>query len=218
MIYKVVLNGASHGVSIQNVLYYRLGVGFDPSELGLGGGQQVCEAVRDTVWPALKAAHDTGYTLDSIQAYVFDDATFDLFYQEPYTLNIDEAGAITADTDGTAEVLIIKYQLEPTILVANGPKPPRRGYFAFGPVISGWVNNAGHYDNTTNGDNTNKMAAVATALAANLTTITPPASYWPIRVHQEKVLGIFKITSFTDISAATVRSLASWRRSRQPEI
>jgi hypothetical protein len=60
--------------------------------------------------------------------------------------------------------------------------------------------------------------ALCHALANNVETLIPPAVFFPIRVHQDKVLGIFKITSYADIRDATLRNQSSFRRSRQPEV
>ena len=217
MIYKVVLNGSFQGVNIQNVLYYRLGIGIDFGGLGLGGGEEVAKAVDATIKPKLLDCQHEDYSLDSISAYVIDSTTFQLYYQLPYTLTVNEVGARGGYTDGPANVLILRYTLEPIAIVGNGPKPPKRGYFALGPVISEWIDNGGHYLNTGIGDTGNKVQALCDALAGNIAWAVPASVFYPIRVHQEKILGIFNIVSYADISACGPRPLSSFRRSRVPE-
>lgn len=216
-IYRVVLNGTYQGQAVNNTLFYRTGIGVDVAGLAVGGAQDLANNVKSTIWPKMKECLPNEYTLENITAYPYADGTFDLMYQNPATVNVLETGVLADPTDGPAICAIIKYRLEPTTIVGNGPKPPKRGYIALGPIPSAWINNSGQIDGILFTDPMSKLNQFADALGANLTSILPPVVWFPIRVHQDKVLGILRITSFADVSGATCRRRTSFRRSRMIE-
>lgn len=215
-IYKVVLNGSAYGQDIKNILYYRNGVDIDLSGLTVGGTVEVAQAVRTMVWTFMKPLLPTAYRLQDITAYLYNEGTFELVYQNPTTVQVGENGTGTGATNGPATCAIIKFQLEPTARFANGFKPPKRGYVAIGPLTDAEVKD----DGTLNLDNANDAywTALCFALANNVETILPiPAVFFPIRVHQDKILNVIRITSYADIRDAVCRDMTSFRRSRQPE-
>jgi hypothetical protein len=106
----------------------------------------------------------------------------------------------------------LRFDLEPSVILVDGPRPPRRGYLAIGPLPSEWITNAGVLDRT--GTNGTKLDALTAAVSSNVETLIPPALFFPVRVHTDKILGIVKIASFADISNATWRPQTSFRRSR----
>jgi hypothetical protein len=218
MLYKTVLHGSCFGQEIDNILYYRTGLGVDISGLTLSGAGEVNNLVKLHVWPAIKTLLSSNYTLNEIVTYVINENSFDFVYQNPQSLPVVEAATGGEATDGIAPCLICKLNLEPTTVFANGVAAPKRGYLAFGPVASTWIDSDGHihgdYYTATNGE----LVNVATAVSQNLVSVIPPALFFPVRVHQAKVAGIFKIQSYADIDRAEFRRLASFRRSRQPEI
>lgn len=216
-IYKVQLNGEVLGQHICNNLFYRTGVGIDLDGLTVGGAAELAAGVKDKVWSKMKASLPSSYTLQDITVYPFHDGSFDLMFQNPYTLNVGESATANMQTDGPAQCAIIKFNLEPTTILPNGVKPPKRGYVAFGPISSSAIDDSGHIVSEVLNDPMNELMQVAKAMSENIENLLPPVIWYPIRVHQDSVLGLLKITSFADISGASVRRLASFRRSRMAE-
>ena len=216
-IYKVVLNGAFQGKDIKNILYYRNGVGIDICGLTVGGTVELSAAVRAMVWPALSLVLPDSYELQDITTYVYNQETFALLYQNPTTEGVQEPGLVSGVTfNGPAPCAIVRMALEPTLFLLNGPKPPKRGYLAIGPLSDGWIKDNGEVLLDTG--HKASWDVVCAALANNVETILPiPAVFFPIRVHQDKILNLWKITSFADVRDATVRTFSSYRRSRMPE-
>jgi hypothetical protein len=218
-IYKVVLDGSFQGQKINNILYYRNGAGLDIGGLTLGGAKEVADAVKAIVWPALKVVLPDTYILNQINSYVYNDQTFDLLYQVPFTLGVQETGLENGHSyNGPAVCAIMKFILEPHIVLANGVKPPVRGYLAIGPISDTRVNNDGSLSLVE--PQNLQWDAICAVMANNVYTVLPiPAAFFPIRVHQDKV-GIvekLKITSFSDVQACVMRHQTSFRRSRMPE-
>lgn len=218
-LYKVVLKGIFQGQAIDNILYYRTGVGFDISGLTVGGTKEVADAVKAMVVPPLLVVLTADYLLQQIDSYVYDDQTFNLLYQNPYTLGCDLAGLKGQGAyNGPAPCAILKFILESHPILVNGPRPPKRGYLAIGPLEDSQIRD----DGSLNLDAPNNLYwdAVCAAMANNVETILPiPALFFPVRVHMDKVgiINKLKITSFADIQDAVMRRQTSYRRSRMPE-
>lgn len=217
MIYKVVLRGECWSQSIQNILWYRTGVGIDIDGLQIGGAFELAETVQDHVWGAMKACVPTAYKLNDIAVYPYNDSTLELVYQNPHIRPVLENGTSTSETDGTALCAIVKFNLEPTTILTNGVKPPRRGYIALGPISSSQIDNSGHLIDDVFLNLVHPYKVFAETLKDDLVHLLPPVSFFPIRARQDKVLGFYKLTSFADVSGVALRRLTSFRRSRQAE-
>ncbi len=216
-IYKVVIDGQHSGQAVTNTLFYRTGLGIDVGGFDLGGAKALADVLKAEVWPRFKECLPTDYMCNAIKVYPFDDGTFNLLYSMPYELPVRETGGAPLNTDGPASCAIIRFNLEATALVTNGPKPPKRGYIAVGPCPSDWVDNTGHFNASLFNDPAFAYTKLANKLAENLNSLLPPVQFWPIRVSQMKVLGVFKITSFADVQGAALKRTMSFRRSRKPE-
>jgi hypothetical protein len=218
-LYKVVLEGTCQGQAVDNILYYRNGIGVDISGFTVGGTKEVADAVKAIVWPALKQVVPSQYELMQISSYVYNDTTFELLYQNPFTLGVQENGVMGGDSiKGAARCAILKFILETHAVLVDGPRPPKKGYLAIGPLTDENVLADGAL-NLAGGKNI-LWDALCAVMANNVETILPiPAVFYPVRVHMDKVgvIGKLKITSFTDVQAAVMRHFTSWRRSRQPE-
>ena len=215
-IYKAVMDGMCEGQVVKNMLYYRTGVGVDIDGLTIGGTEDLAHGIQAMVWPSMKALLPNNYTLLSITVYAYHDATYELLYQNPFSLGVGEEGSMTDHASGTMACAIVKFDLEPTPLLVDGPKPPKRGYIAFGPLSTVLQLDAGTINRGA--PHGAQWDALTAALSSNVETILPPAVFFPIRVHHDKVLGLVKITSFADVGDAVMRDVFSFRRSRQPEI
>jgi hypothetical protein len=219
-LYKTVLKGTFQGQAIDNILYYRNGVGVDLSGLTLGGTKELSDAVRAMVWPALRPIMSPAYTLVEVDTYVYNDQTFDLLYQTPYAEVINEVGThpTTFGLNGPAPCAILKFVLESHPILVDGPKPPKRGYLAIGPLDDGQISNDGSLNLAS--PEGGLWTSLCNAVSENVETILPiPAVFFPVRVHMDRVgIGLkLKITSFTDIQGALMRHFTSYRRSRMPE-
>lgn len=211
--YKVVLNGRYSGQAIVNVLYYRLAFDIVPGGLNFAGAEDLAFQIKQEVWDAgMKVVQPPDYTLENITVYPYDNA-FDLLFQLPYVLPVQEVGTGSSQaTNGPAPCVIVKFNLEPTSPL-NGIYPPRSGYLAIGPVSDQNIDDSGHIF----GAALAAYQALANKFANNLENLIPPAVFFPIRIKSVKVAGVFRIISYADISSATVRALTSFRRSRMPE-
>ena len=217
-LYKVILDGSFQGQDIKNILYYRNGIGIDIGGLTVGGAKEVSDAVAAIVWPVLRLVLPSAYELQQITTYVYDDQTFDLVYQNPFTLGIQAYGVRTSDLNGPAPCAILKFILEPHIAFANGFFPPKRGYLAIGPLDDDQVKSNGELQLT--GGSGLEWDAVCAVMANNVETILPiPAVFFPVRVSMRKfgILLKLKIVSVSDVRAAVMRTQTSFRRSRMPE-
>ena len=217
-IYHAVMKGSYQGQAVVNNLYYRTGIGFDLDGLSIGGALDLAQELKAQVWPSMKNCLPTGYTLESIDVYPYHDGTFDLLYQNPATVNVLESGYLTDATDGPCATAILKFNLEPTQVFGNGIFPPKRGYIALGPIISAWIDNAGKLTDELFLDAEGYIQTFASKLAMNITSLLPPVVFYPIRVRQLNILGVYKPVSFADVNACVVRRRTSFRRSRMSEI
>jgi hypothetical protein len=216
-VYKCVLQGEYAGQAVNNILYYRNAPNTEISGLTLGGTQELCNLVIEFVWPKLKAIMSAKYTLRQVSAYVYQGALLALVYQNPYTVAVGEVGNSNAPVAGPMSCAIFKFGLEPTPLLADGPKPPKRGYLAIGPLMEAAIDDEGHITPEYLTASNSNYRLLADQLATNLVSILPPAIFYPVRVHNEKVLGVWSIVSFADINSCAIRGLSSIRKSRQLE-
>lgn len=209
------MNGQALGQDIKNILYYRTGLGIDVEGFTWGGAVDVANLVKTEVWPSFKTLMITGYELQDITVYVYDEQDFHLLIQNPATVPVHEFGLQVAPWNGPATCAIVRFVLEPTSILFNGPVPPRRGYLAVGPLRDASINDDGSI-NIAGGEALN-WNALCNAVSSNIASVIPPVVFFPIRVKHTSVLGIWTITSFADVSSATLRTQSSFRRSRVPE-
>src|SRR5664279_4445487 len=177
-LYKVVLKGSFQGQAITNILYYRNGIGVDIGGLTIGGTKEVADAVKAMVWPVLKTLMHNDFEMQQIDSYAYNDETFDLLYQNPYTVGVQEHGTYgSINMNGPAPCAIMKFILESHIIVVNGPKPPKRGYLAIGPLADQMVLNDGALNLT--GDDDTKWNLLCAVCSNNVETILPiPAVFY----------------------------------------
>jgi hypothetical protein len=219
MLYKVVLNGQAFGQDIKNILYYRTGLGIEVGGLFMAGAQDMADAVHQQIWPALRACVTSDYYLQSIFVYPYNQE-FRLAYQNPYEKGINEAGTAGSNSVGPAACFNIRFNLEPTSIVTNGPKPPKRGYIAVGPISRDWIGDSGLLiqDNALHFPR-EKFEALTEKLAGNIgTSFFNTNAYFPVRVRVNRVLGgLVAFESFADVNNAVVQERLSYRRSRIAE-
>jgi hypothetical protein len=211
--YKVVLNGRYQGQAVVNILYYRLGVEFIPGPLNFAGAEDLAFQIIQEIWtPTMKGLYPVEYVLENVTVYPYS-TTFDLLFQMPYVLTVNEAGTQAGlPTNGPAGCAIVRFNLEPTSPL-NGFFAPKSGYVALGPVPDANIDNTGHLVPAYQGF----LQDIGDAMSQDLENLIPPAIFYPIRMKSANVAGVIRFISWADIASASVRSLASFRRSRQPE-
>ena len=217
--YKVVLNGSYLGKDNLNTLYYRTAVDPFGGALGFGGAKELAEEVLQEVVPAFIASKPTNYRLQTIDVYP-RNAAFELLYQLPYKkeVNLPGGGGIwSTNGDSPALCVNIRFNLEPTMLGVQSFTAPKRGYIAYGPVASDWVDNDGKLtENVLTGQQT-AIPVLCQALSQNLESMDPPCVWFPIRVaeHYGSVAGEFLGWGWADVESCSVDEYVSFRRSRR---
>lgn len=210
--YKLVTNGLYAGQAIQNIFWYRLAADILPGDLNLAGAQELATAFKEQVWDDhMKGMMHEDYTLQSIDVFP-RDTDFTLLYQLPHVLVVNEAGTAEGDTDGPDMCVTVRALLEPVTLLTNGVAP-KRGYWALGPIASDQIDNTGHLISAA----VDYFQAESEPFAANLTTITPPASFFPIKIRTTVVAGVLTLHGWADIYGVSVNPRRATRRSRQQE-
>lgn len=216
MFYKVVLDGVHLGVDIRNTLYYRLGVGFDLAGITLWGADIVAEEVKQEVWDAAwKDCVSTNYQLQKISVYPIDD-NFRLVYNMPYILDVQEYGKANGDDLSPAQTVNIKFMLEPQRFPA-ALITPKRGYLSVSGLIENFQENGVMKDEFIY-QPLQWFHKLARKLSENLETIDPlPAIFYPVRIRQiDNPLSTQPLAvGYSDIKAAYVDPVLSWRKSRR---
>lgn len=220
MFFKVVMNGSCQGQDIRNILYYRSGFGVDLSQFGFAVGLQVAMAVKAHVWTgAMRRVMPNDYSLDSIDVYPINDA-FKWIYQNPAHQLVGEAGQELNAHPGVSVCANIAFSLEPTAILANGIKPPKRGYIAVGPIPSAWITEGGMLTDGVYLDPDHALNVLGENLSSNVPfTLGVGTDLYPIRMKAKR--GVFDnltpYESFADINGYYTSRRVSFRRSRQPE-
>jgi len=215
--YKAVMKAVFQDQAIVNILWYRPGLNFDLTGLGDGGTTVLAGLVKDNVWPKLKALMNTTFTMEEVVAYHYDQSLH-LSTQLPGAVPVGETGARGTGNGngGPAPCAILRFNLAPTSVLDNF-FPPKRGYLAVGPLDDDEVTDDGHV-NTTSGSYNAEWGNLADAVSSNLVSIVPPLEFVPIRIQTKKIAGLITLRGHADIVSAVVRSRASFRRSRLPEV
>lgn len=219
MFYKVVMNGSFQGQDIRNILYYRTGIGVDVSQLGLSGAVQLANALTGTFTNLWLAAMDEQYMLDSLDVYPYNE-NFSLVYQNPYHMQIAEAGTHSSSTPGPSVCVNMVFQLEAVNILQNGIKPPKRGYIALGPIDRNWINEQGFLLPTIITDNLHPLNVLRVALSQDVAVTLPvPCTFWPIRMKQKRTIvdNLIPFESYADVHDCVLDKRISFRRSRMPE-
>lgn len=219
--FEVVLNGAYHGQDIKNILWYR-GDGLpDLIDLFLDYEQALAEEVYDNIWlsgadigftgVSLKEIMSEEYQLVSIQVTGRDEG-FVLLGSDPYVRDVNEFGNDDGAMNGPAVCAIVRANLQPA--AGPGIGLPRNGYWAIGPLPDEAVDTTGHLTETW----TDWLHEVGNRMAAVITTELPVGGFTAVKVRVSKdPLGVITDIGWKNILDTSVRPLASFRRSRQPE-
>lgn len=218
MFYKVVLHGSVSGQDVDNILYYRTGVGVDVSGLTLGGAEELATQVRSEIWnEPMYNAMSTAYELVSIIVYPINE-DFQLVYSSPFELPVNEVGSLSGPIMTPMSCINIKFNLE-RVLVGDDLLAPTRGYVAVGPVREQDIDDAGRIVGSLFNNPENYFKVLADALSANLENALPPVIWFPVRVRIQRnpISGNALWTGYADISSAAVQPVMSFRRSRRVE-
>jgi hypothetical protein len=219
--YKCVLNGVYFGKDNRNILWYR--GAFDPmgGAFGIGGAVELADQIQAEVVPGFLNVKPSGYELQSIDIYPHDDA-LSLLYQLPYKRMIKEFGHVTFGgnmSDGPALAVNMHFNLEPTAIGLQALTAPKRGYIAVGPLSSDWIDDSGKLVDSFLSGEDDRFVALGAALSKDLTSILPPADFFPIRVSQKwgvgELSGTLVAWGFADVEGCSVAEYTTYRRSRR---
>jgi hypothetical protein len=217
--YKVVLNGTYQGEDNQNSLYYRTAIDPLGGALGFGGAEQLAELVNTHIVPSFLACKPETYILQTIDVTP-RNGLFELIYQLPYKMEINEQGSgglLTNKTDGPALALNIRFNLEPTVIGLQTFSAPKRGYIAVGPVSSDWIDDSGRLTDEFLNNPTNDFNVLCEKLSMDLVSLLPPCDFFPVRVaqHYGSVAGSLLGWGYADVQGASLDEYVSFRRSRR---
>lgn len=223
MYYKLVNTALFAGQRIQNIFYYRLGVGVEIGGFSFAGAAELATAFRGYVVAQWQHCVPPSFVFESIDVYPLDDL-FQLVYTQPYHLATGLVGdrAVSAGTGWlpVANCAIMSYSLENVTVLANGINPPKRGYQAISPLPEDMVDEKGYVVDAAFQDPSNDYVLLADAFAANINAVLPAvASWFPIRMKSKRdLLGhVTGWESYSDIQACQLKKKTSYRKSRRPE-
>jgi hypothetical protein len=137
------------------------------------------------------------------------DTDFLPAFTSPISRDVNHPGLRNEATDGPATCAIIRFTLARGALTA-GLHKPRRGYLAKGPVPSAWIS-----DGMVLGEQ-DRFNDLADVLAQPISAGLAGANPFQPRRYGEKQVGPVTLRGFADVIGASVRPLASFRRSRIP--
>lgn len=220
-IYKCVLNGEYGGKDNQNTLWYRTAVDPFGGAFGMGGAVELADQIEAQIVPAYLEVKPLEYTLQSIDIYPHNDL-FELAYQNPYRRTIAEGsgGAVNGSAlDSSALAVNLRFNLEPVLFGPQRLSAPKRGYLAIGPVPSSLLNNDGKLTDDFLTAGFEAWGTLKNRLCQNLTSLLPPAVFYPIRVSQKWgiVDGMMGLISwgYADVQGGDYDRYATFRRSRR---
>lgn len=218
--YKVTLNGVFQGKDNRNTLWYRSAI--DPLDgvFGLGGAPKLAELIDENIIDAYLQLKPSAYTLQSLDIYPISEA-FSLLYQLPYRHPVDRPGlgASVSGYDSTALCINMRFNLEPVLVGLDNLTAPRRGYIAVGPLLSSWLDDKGQMVESLFSTPGNDFDVLCQCLSMDLTSLTPPVAFFPIRVSAKYgvggVGGGIVDWGYADVGSCTFDRFSSYRRSRR---
>jgi hypothetical protein len=215
---RVALEGEYHGQEVVNVLHYRSS-GWLP---GQGNPFDDTLAFLDAVLAEIQTEYlgcmSQGYKLNTITGVGYND-DYTIATPSPLVRTVNEFGTFAADvTNGAAGCGTISLRCGPQVQINNvGSSRRNRGYLAVGPLIDSHVDNESHISGTV----FTAFDALAQHLDNSIIVVAPAVTLIPIRIHEKwtVVLGqrVLLWRTYSDVLGYSVRRLATFRRSRQPE-
>jgi hypothetical protein len=215
---KVTFIGEYFNQSIVNCFWFRSNEWLS----GQGNPFDDVLAFVDTVLLRYKATYlaclPTDYTLLRAEGVGYNDG-LGIVTASPLVRTVNENGGISGASNGAAPCAIIDLRCgEVSMISGVGNTMRNRGYVAIGPIVDGHVDSYSHI--------TPGLEAVLNDFAQNLddtlTCLSPSVSLIPIRIHSlSSGLPKFRIPKTgkgrSDVLGYSVRRVASYRRSREPE-
>lgn len=214
---EITLEGEYYNQTICNVLRYRA-----QDWLPLQGNPFADSlAFVDALLAHLQVAYLncmlTDYTLRRASGVGYlDDYT--IATSSPVIRTIDQPGVVDAGGMGAAQCAIINLMCGPqTQINGVGSTKRNRGYVAIGPLCETWVDDYSHLTPVESGF----LNTLGALLDDSIVMLSPAVTLVPIRIHSKwlKVgpLHTLIYRTYSDVRGYSLRHVASYRRSRQPE-
>lgn len=211
-LYKIVVNGQAHGQDIQNYFGYRVGLGIDPSIWPLNGADVVASNFAGEVLPAMLAMLSVAYTCQTLDVYTYNEQ-FELTLTQPFRMNINLLGTYEGQSLGPASNVTIKANFEP-MFITEGLIAPKRGWISLGPLSEDLFEDGQLTDSFFNSPTT-QIHVLEQQMCQNLENLLPPAIFYPVRLKQNKVLGVNTVVGYADIQSWSADRRLKIRKSRQ---
>jgi hypothetical protein len=215
---RVALEGEYRNQTIVNVLHYR-----STAWLPLQGNPfedvtTFIDAILGQVQTSFLACMLPGYKLNVMTGVGYSDS-YGIVTPSPLVRTINQFGTFATDSsNGAAGAGTLSLRCGPQVQVNGiGTSRRNRGYLALGPLKDDHVDEESHISGAV----FDAFNVFAQDVAAPITLLDPAVVLTPIRIH-EKWIGappvrILVWRTYSDVLGYTVRRLATFRRSRQPE-
>lgn len=210
--YRNILRGKHEGNQVLNILWYRDDGSTPFSGQPYFGAEDSAFQVYQEVWNLWKDCVPTAYTLESIESQAFNQ-DFQPFIPTPYEYFVQETGTVGGSQNGSAPTAILSAKLGQGEEYNGGPQP-KRGYWAVGPMVDGWIEDSGVLLASVVAPG-GALADLALKLKDTLTNAAPPGQFFPVKMSVKKpLLGGYTFAGYRDIINVLPRNNASFRRSR----
>jgi hypothetical protein len=215
---RIAFEGEYFNQKIVNVLHYRSS---DWAPLGGNPFDDVLafvDGVIANVQTQLLACMSDNYTLVNVTGVGYDN-DYSIVTASPLVRNVNLPGTRgSGDTNGAAGCAILGLRCGEQVQINSIGKSKRnRGYLAVGPLQDVDTDDYSHLPAGITG----VLNTLGQHVMLPITLLLPTVTLQPVRIHEKwaTVLGVkvLQWRTYSDILGYTVRRVASYRRSRQPE-
>ena len=210
--YRADMRYSYAGQYMQNTLHYR---DRDPFTGDLVTQSQLLgEKLNDHFFPDLlgqwQSVYPTSAQLIEWAIMPYDQATFGPALSSPVLVSIGKNGNGDDAVLPPGMVVIMRFLLR-TAVLTSGLYQPRRSYLAIGPVAESHVDENGILEPSSR----DWFNVLGTIFAGNVGTAGGVGGWAPVRFGEGPAP--LHLRGFAEVDGCTVRSTASYRKSRQPE-
>jgi len=215
---RIAIEGEYYNQKIVNVLWYRSSAWLPGQGNPFDDVLAFMDAVLTHIQTNYLAMLPSDYLLQRVVGVGYDDS-FNIVTSSPLVRTVNTNGSIAQDNGmGAAQTGIISFRCgEQHQINGIGSSKRNRGYVAIGPIGEGYVDNYSHLGTGM----LSGLGEIADDFSDTLVIVTPAVTLVPIRIHEkyQKVgpLNVLVFRTYSDVLGWTVRRVASYRRSRQPE-
>lgn len=215
---RVAFEGEYHGQEIVNILYYRSTQWLPGQGNPFDDTLAFLDAIIAAMKPEFLACQLMGYKLNVLTGVGYND-DYSIATPSPLVRTVNEFGTFATDTsNGAAGCGTISLRCGAQVQInGTGHSLRNRGYISIGPLSDGHVDSDSHIS----GSLFSAFDAFAQKLDNGLTVVAPAVTLTPIRIHDAYLrigpLATKTGKTYSDVLGYSVRRLATYRRSRQPE-